>query len=228
MLFAELILTESAFNFTRSDLMTVVSESVVVTVGTTLFAVLILTECAVDFTRSDLMTVVSESVVATAGTTSFAELILTECAVDFTRSDLMTVVSEPVEATAGTTLFAELILTEGAASAMHSGLMTAVNVTCLSSGSGEFIHATRTGESGIVASSVVAITGTLSVAELILTEGVADATRSDSGKGRFGLDNRDGTKGAARAERDGDLTLLTIFGATGTVTCDGTGADTFV
>ena len=60
--------------------------------------------------------------------------------------------------------------------------VAAVDTTCLSSGGGEIVDASRTGERGIVSESVVAITGTTLFAELILTEGAADATRSDLNK----------------------------------------------
>ena len=129
-----------------------------------------------------------------------------------------------------TTLFAEMILTKGATGATCSDLMTAVNVTCLSSGGGEFGDASQTGEIGVVSSSVVAITCTTLFADMILTEGAVDATRSDLNKlaltsgvaaddatfaglaltlerNRLELDDWDGTKGTAQAERDCETNL---------------------
>ena len=142
--------------------------------------------------------VVSKSVVAATDITLFSEMILTD------GSDLMTavnatclpsgggeaadspltggsrVVSTSVVAVTDTTLFAEMILTDGgAANATRSDLMVAVNATFLPSSGGEAVDSPLTGGSRVVSTSVVAVTDTTLIAEMILTDGTADATRSD-------------------------------------------------
>ena len=206
---AGLTLTECAVGITPSDLMTVVSESAVVTAGTTSLADFVLTE-------------ETDSAVVTAGTTLLAGLALTERAVDITRSDLMTVVADSSVVTAGTTSLAGLKLTERAIGITLPDLMT------------------------VVSDSAVVTAGTTSLAGLTLTElddrdgkkGAALTERDDeTGSGRGTTDASQVDKLHIRlpnslenvGENVGRLTLSLLTGleATGTVTRDGTGADTF-